>query len=69
MWGHSKCVTLHLLWNIKEDILKNAGNTVLVPVDFYYGQKKTHWDISQNIFFDVPQKQKSHTGLEWHYGE
>ncbi len=32
-----------------------------------YGQNST--DISQNIFFHVPQKYESHTGLEGHESE
>lgn len=38
---------------------------VLVPFDFHcMDKKKKHTDIFQNIFFYVPQKIKSYTGLE-----
>ncbi len=54
-----------LLWNIKEDILKNVGNqTVLAPIDFHCIVKKKTLTFFQSIFFYVPQKAESHTGLE-----
>ncbi len=44
-----------LLWNTKEDIL--------VTIDFLFVWEKKY---PQNILFYVPQKKKSHTGLEQH---
>ncbi len=45
----------------KQNMLKNVCNqTVLVT------KKKKKTDIYQNIFFYVPQKKVSHTGLERH---
>ncbi len=48
------------MWNTKEYILKNVewANSFAIHLK----KKKKNWDISQNMFFHVPQK----TGLEWH---
>ncbi len=41
------CMTFFLLWNIREDIMKNASNqNVLVTIDFHCIDKKIH-----NIFY------------------
>jgi len=50
-------MTLFLLQNAKEDILKNIGNQTVLAID-----EEKHSNISQNIFFHVPQKKVSHTG-------
>ncbi len=50
-------MTFFLLQNAKEGILKNVSNQTVLAID-----EEKHSDISQNIFFRVPQKKVSHTG-------
>ncbi len=61
--------------NIKEDILKNAGNqTVDGPTDFHsisFSRKSmgNNCLVLQNISFCVQHKKEMYTGLERHEGE
>lgn len=41
--------------------------STLGPTEFHEQQQKTY--IFQNMFFWVPQKNESQTGLEWHDNE
>lgn len=60
--------TFFLLWNIKEDILKQ--NKWFKPHWLsLYGQKERKRGIFQNNNFCVSQKTETHKGLEWHKGE
>ncbi len=68
-------MTVFILWNIKEDILKNVGNqAVSVPIDFHYMDKNTMdvkrvTNIPKDILFYVLQKTEMDRGLEQHEGE
>ncbi len=63
-----------VLWNIKDDILKNVGNqTVWFPLDEYKIEVNGNRDclvinILQNIFFCFLPKKEMHTCLVTHEG-
>lgn len=53
---YCKPVNLFFMQNTK-DILNNVvKQTTLAPTDFHF---MDHWEISQNVFFSVPQKKKN----------
>ncbi len=67
------CVSLFLMLNIKEDILKNAGNQTVdgvFPTSIV--EKEILWKsmgtknclVLQNILFCVQHKKETYTGLE-----
>jgi len=74
-------MTYFLLWNIKEDILKNGQITkpfqfplisiawTKITVEVNGNRNSLVTNILQNIVFCAPQKKETHTGLERHDGE
>ncbi len=64
---YSPSSSFSLMWNI-EDILKNAGNQFMVPIDFYNISLNVNGDclVLQNIFFCVQQERNSYRfGTTW----
>ncbi len=55
--SHSKNVWLSFSWETQKKIFWITLNQTLEPTDFHFMDTK-HWDISQNIFFYVPQREE-----------
>ncbi len=59
--------------NIKEDILKSAGNQTVDGSHWLHSiafpVETNNCLFLQNIFFCVQHKKETHTGLEWREGE
>ncbi len=54
---HSKTLWLSFLWGTQKKIFWRTLEQTLEPTDFHFMDTK-HWDIPQNIFFYVPQREE-----------